>query len=607
MAISSVEASYAASGDSLPNLAAQMRSDASYRLHFDHCTVAAEAFETDIAGSNTFAIEGASLGTLLPKLILERLSLEMERDVTDEERMQDKLWPLRQERLELFMQLDNAIKERDSAVLLNLSKAARKRRLRLAQKTIDEASDALKKNLEKTDKTIEEETKTAESARKAAKILENARLANDESKVRGKDIKDIRPPLKINLYKNSSAALWDPKIKEAFDTDDKHTSVKYAAAAVSSGIDILIAGKVRAMEGYLSVTATVYVYPLAKEASTAFGAGTINDAGEPGNLPSFAERLAKLLMPIITNMRPAKLLLKVEPEDAVSKINIFAGMIAIDGSTYTGESAKTLLEEGTTINAGMHTLSFSVDGYHPVSAAYLFEGGKGYNVLTIMQEKQDAQISLRFRGLEKSQDAFAAPRSVAANAMTGEWLDDNQMQSTIKINGLPLLGVVLTQNAAPAQFYVPLSLIENNASLEVKTNIFDRAAYIDKRRRWFYLSYSALITSLIGAFYTAGRYNAMNGYENPDTLKKWRNAKNISASVSAACGGWAIYELVRYLRAASKVLPDEAKKDEESSGTSDNSGGNGYESNESGKRSSEESIQVLQSDDMPPPSSVPER
>ena len=98
----------------------------------------------------------------------------------------------------------------------------------------------------------------------------------------------------------------------------------------------------------------------------------------------------------------------------------------------------------------------------------------------------------------------------------------------------------------------------------IKPKPMDRMAYIDSRRIWMYASYSLFMISLIPAFYTDGAFrNKLKLYNEKqldyETAYKWQNAYNISRIVAVGCGVLWGYELVRYLIAANKVLPQNAR------------------------------------------------
>ena len=94
-------------------------------------------------------------------------------------------------------------------------------------------------------------------------------------------------------------------------------------------------------------------------------------------------------------------------------------------------------------------------------------------------------------------------------------------------------------------------------------------AYIDKRRKIMYPSYSVFIMSLIPMFYTNANFkNYVELYNNDQTdfktAKNWQTATNVTRAVSIGCGIFWGYELVRYLIAANTVLPQNARVDKHS-------------------------------------------
>ena len=94
---------------------------------------------------------------------------------------------------------------------------------------------------------------------------------------------------------------------------------------------------------------------------------------------------------------------------------------------------------------------------------------------------------------------------------------------------------------------------------------FDRSDYIEKRRRWMYASYSALIVSLVPTFYIYGNsYAKSQAYNNNvdisyEDARNWQTASNVMIGVSATAGAFFVYELIRYLVAAENVLPKAAR------------------------------------------------
>ena len=117
-----------------------------------------------------------------------------------------------------------------------------------------------------------------------------------------------------------------------------------------------------------------------------------------------------------------------------------------------------------------------------------------------------------------------------------------------------------------AFFQIPSQNAFDGAYLFVNAKPFDRQANIDKRRRWMYTAYTALICSLPFTFYNLGEFTAENtaysqGRGDLERLKDLQGRTNICLGVTAVCGVWVVIELVRYLWSADRVLPEKVKID----------------------------------------------
>ena len=98
----------------------------------------------------------------------------------------------------------------------------------------------------------------------------------------------------------------------------------------------------------------------------------------------------------------------------------------------------------------------------------------------------------------------------------------------------------------------------------VKGKSVDNAAVIDKRRIWTYRGYTALVLSLPVTLFGTGKYNSsVNEYNSGylgdiSEVEKWNTVRIVSGGITIACASFFVFELVRYLRAASSVLPQNA-------------------------------------------------
>ena len=175
-----------------------------------------------------------------------------------------------------------------------------------------------------------------------------------------------------------------------------------------------------------------------------------------------------------------------------------------------------------------------------------------------MREKKDGVFTLALKK-DFAGDLFADGELAAT-------LKAEERFASIKINDGNILGRFISEDGSGADYFIKDSLVEDGAKLVLNAKPFDRSKYIEKRRKWMYSSYSALIVSLIPTFYCYGNYfSSASAYNKRydfsyDEALKWQTAYNVTSGISIACGVFFTYELTRYLIAANTVLPAEAKK-----------------------------------------------
>ena len=231
------------------------------------------------------------------------------------------------------------------------------------------------------------------------------------------------------------------------------------------------------------------------------------------------------------------------PQEAVKNAVIY-----IDGDLQDTEDGKII------IGSGIHTIQFSSDGYKTAETTFSFEGNKAYKIEVNFEKPKSGYLQV---GLKKPIEGNLV--------MNGERaLEIEPQKSQIAINGKEILGEFIAENGETAFFYIPKKLTFDGSYVIINPKPMDRMAYIDKRRKIMYTSYSIFVISLIPAFYTYSNYkNNVNLYVNEQveysTAKNWQTATNITRGISIGCAVFWAYELVRYLIAANSVLPQNAK------------------------------------------------
>ena len=116
-------------------------------------------------------------------------------------------------------------------------------------------------------------------------------------------------------------------------------------------------------------------------------------------------------------------------------------------------------------------------------------------------------------------------------------------------------------------YYIPSGVQTDGGNLVINPKPQDNSSVIDKRRIWMYRGYSAVVVSMPFLLYSTGRYvSTYNSYAlygssvvTKEEADNWLMIRNVSIGVTAAAGVFFFTELVRYLHAASAVLPVTAR------------------------------------------------
>ena len=123
--------------------------------------LAAQKFDFD-SGKNLNSAE-QDLSSIMPQLIMEKISEGLSRNTTPQEMLDRSLNNLLVERQSLFLQLSKEIKTRDAIFLLSGSKKRIQKKISAQEKKIDEIKNQIDENLEKTH-LLYEEFKNANSS-----------------------------------------------------------------------------------------------------------------------------------------------------------------------------------------------------------------------------------------------------------------------------------------------------------------------------------------------------------------------------------------------------------------------------------------------------------
>ena len=498
--------------------------------------IAAQKFVPDLSIASD--VVNDKTAELIPSDILEKIGYSATRNVFPDERFERTKYKLRTERQSLFLQLSAEYKKRDSLVLSNYSDLKLKSAIKESEKKIKDIQKKIDANLTELKKTSEENEKEMAQVENTLKNMNEKESELDRYKNLFRRIfvrdESIIQQEEITFYKDDYTSLFSlpDQLKELSVTDPLCEK-----AIVSAGINTLLTGHFSKYGDYLSVYVDLYSFPGGKKIGSVTEVGTTND------LEHINTSIVMQIIPILVNSLPVQLEIAIEPKEAEAKT-----MVYIDNVLQHIENGKLI------VDSGINSIQFISEGYKSAATTYNFEGNKKYKIEVNFEKPKAGYIQIELR------------KPIEGNLlMNGERaIDIDGKKSQISINGKAILGEFISTDGNTAFFYIPEKMVYDGNYVTIKPKPMDRMAYIDKRRKIMYGTYSVFILSLIPTFYTYGNYqNYVNLYKNyqtdTETARKWQNATNITRFISIGCGVLWGYELVRYLIAANSVLPQNAR------------------------------------------------
>lgn len=517
-------------------------------LHADDWVIAARKFSFAQKGTRSSVAEGAA--SLIPTLVLERISVGLDRETSAEELKDREYEKFRTERQSLFLQLSKEVKERDSVVVSERNADRAQKKIAEIEKKIDRIKKDIDENVKKSSPDYSSENdpeKKAPSFFQAPPFLRK----NHASDIPAREEHVV-------LYKNSPDSL--------FEAEGSVGERRFEKAVIDAKINGLIDGVINVYGDYASVTCTLRVFPGAKVL------GTVTEVGPLSDVISIAGNIARYIVPVVTNSLPAEIFFDIQPEECRSSVKII-----FDGVVYNKVPPKIIAR------SGIHSLEVECDGFVSKSLAYNFSGGIQHRVFIPMEKTNPAVVSLTLFD--------PVPGSLYADGIFSGRISHGIPSASATVNGSPVMGRFVSEERGIEKieeeytdssgkkktrivekpgdklgffYYIPENLQKDGAQLLVKGKSVDNAAVIDKRRIWTYRGYTALVLSLPVTLFGTGKYNSsVNAYNSGylgdiSEVEKWNTVRIVSGGITIACASFFVFELVRYLRAASSVLPQNA-------------------------------------------------
>lgn len=330
-------------------------------------------------------------------------------------------------------------------------------------------------------------------------------------------------------FSSEHIVLWKNSSSELFVIDDTVQS-PYSQALIKKASDEnvqgVITGSVTLYAGYMAVTARLYTYPGAIEVISVTEIGAVSD------MVRVAQALTLRMLPAVLNQVPVDVYFTISPLQAAEK-----AIITFDTERYLK------IPDKLTVGGGIHSVTIEAEGYETRSFTWDFTGASEFTISALMPERKSHTVSISvpipgtfwIRGIEQKE---AVPK--------------------VSVNSQPVLGLFVPDEGMESFFYI--TDLVDSSKLSLKPNIDDLAAQIERKRKWMYTSYTALLLSLPVAFFCYGTYIneyngwALNRYDGVN-VDKWKLASDITMGCSVVLGVNLLVQLGIYLYTANKVIP----------------------------------------------------
>ena len=506
------------------------------------------------------AESSAQAAKVLPQLIVEQFSSENIRTIPQKELLDRKLKDLQTERLSLFLQLSKEYKTRDSLLLTVEKPKALQKAIKKQMEKIRDIEIKIDENLENVQKAIDEA---------APKIGHEEAVATDrknENKKKEGGVLPFRLPFRVFheneeneivtenvvLYKSDATTLFTPSEKSV---EAGFTSWDFEQEVIGAKINGLITGEITCYGDYCSVTTSLRVYPGGKIL------GVVQEVGLLTDLMPLADSIARNLDSKIANALPVMLEFEIEPKEIAKDTKIM-----IDGIVFALTKSDGTFENKIIKDSGIHHINIEAPGYENMAFTYSFTDDNMFfvraNLVPVVRGKANIKLKKYRDGVFHTYGLNQAP------------VTEEEPVANLEVNGKAVLGVFTvpkekeddSDSSNIAFFRIPENQAFDGANLVVNAKPFDREKNIDKRRRWMYTAYSALICSLPFTFYYKGEFTAENQAfaqrrGDVNRLRELKDKADLCTGISAVLGVWTAIELVRYLWAADRVLPAKTKID----------------------------------------------
>lgn len=483
-----------------------------------------------------------TLSEQIPLQIAENFSSSQMRTILPRESADRKKRTLKDERISLYLQLDSAIKKRDSLVLQNLSEQKLSSKILEEEKNIQSIKNKLEENIKLQNEADLEAEKQIQSVSNKKELTELEKYAALFKGLFTSENQDLAVE-KVTLYGNGSGSdsIFYKTETELLPADYK--SHAFEKKMYQAKINGLVTGSISIIGDYVAVTCELYVYPGARSVCAVTEIGRVSDTG------FIAQTIASSLVPEISSSLPVNLKINVEPAEVLAEQTF---SFSVDDIVYKSADVKKKM----TVDSGVHSLRFECHGYRTAVTSFFFEGNEVYEINVSLKKAEENIVHVVVPDLLKGQ--------IYANGEFKGQVDGEGEPASITINDNEILGFFISEDSAPGFYFIPEKLVIGTGAVSLNPNVLNKSDYIDTRRKWMYTAYSTFLISFLVSVVTYSNfdsaYNAfMDGgktsYDLAKEAQTWNRVFLTSAGVTVLTGGFWGYELVRYLKAADSVLP----------------------------------------------------
>lgn len=475
--------------------------------HADEWTLAASPLLSSSKNESA-----TSLCVSIPEMIVKQLKTDIFREVSENEEYKRRLSLLLSKRMDLLLRLRQTVRERDSAVL-SLHGVSMKSKISECERKIAEIKKEILKNLQKQQEAEKENATSKEG------------VSTGEGKTVKKKKKESKE--RVVLYNSGGSCIFTPSALAQKEGGGSFVMMKETESA---GIEGLLVGEMDDLSGFITVSVKVYSYPAAVVLAEASDIADIKGAS------ALASRLASALLPHVLSSFPARITFKSAQEKTSLKM---------DGTFY--EKFPKTME----VSSGVHLLEFTAPDFTGASTAYNFEGNGEYDIFVKLKP-----LEKRFAFIKS--DNFFTSEMFASSRFEHENESDS---AKISLNGESVTGLFLAEDGKRLWYFLDGKKLKDGETYAINKDVVDMKSILKIRRHSMYFAYSLFITSLIPTFYCTGNYaSALVAKEESrgigeKELATWSALNYTFAGVSAASAIYFVVELVRYLKAADKVLP----------------------------------------------------